>query len=54
VSVAAAGCEPVATLLDVAEEADVRHDVELRPASPVADGDLEDGDLVDDVLTGLR
>jgi hypothetical protein len=53
-SVAAAGCEPVATLLDVAEEADVRHDVELRPASPVADGDLEDGDLVDDVLTGLR
>jgi Carboxypeptidase regulatory-like domain len=41
-SVAAAGCEPVATLLDVAEEADVRHDVELTPASPVADGDLVD------------
>jgi hypothetical protein len=39
-SVAAAGCEPVATLLEVAEEADVRHDVELKPASPVADSDL--------------
>jgi Carboxypeptidase regulatory-like domain len=48
-SVAAAGCEPVATLLDVPEEADVRHDVELRSASPVADGDL-----VDDATSGLR
>jgi hypothetical protein len=48
-SVAAAGCEPVATLLDVAEEADVCHDVELTPASPVADGDL-----VDDAASGRR
>jgi hypothetical protein len=39
-SVAAAGCEPVATLLEVADEADVRYDVELKPASPVADSDL--------------
>jgi carboxypeptidase family protein len=49
-SVAAAGCEPVATLLDVAEETDVRHDVELRPASPVADSDL----VEDDAMSGLR
>jgi hypothetical protein len=48
-SVAAAGCEPVATLLDVAEEADVRYDIELTPASPVADGDL-----VDDAVSGRR
>jgi hypothetical protein len=48
-SVAAAGCEPVATLLDVAEEAEVRHDVELRSASPTADSDL-----VDDAISGLR
>jgi hypothetical protein len=59
-SVAAPGCEPVATLLDVAEEADVRHDVRLRPASPVADSDLADDDLADDdlvdddALSGLR
>jgi hypothetical protein len=49
-SVAAAGCEPVATLLDVADEADVRHDVVLEPASPVADSDLAD----DDAMSGLR
>jgi Carboxypeptidase regulatory-like domain len=48
-SVAAAGCEPAATLLDVAEEADVHYDVELTPASPVADGDL-----VDDAVSGRR
>jgi hypothetical protein len=39
-SVAAPGCEPVATLLEVADEVDLRHDVELKPASPVADSDL--------------
>jgi Carboxypeptidase regulatory-like domain len=51
-SVAAAGCEPVATLLDVAEEADVHHDVELTPASPVADAD---GDRIgDDAMSGRR
>lgn len=49
-SVAAAGCAPVASLLDVAEEAAVRHDVELRSASPVADGGLVD----DDAMSGLR
>lgn len=49
-SVAASGCAPVATLLDVAEEADVRHDVELEPASPVADSDMVD----DDAMSGLR
>jgi Carboxypeptidase regulatory-like domain len=49
-SVAAAGCQPVATILDVAEEADVRHDVELEPASPVADSDL----VEDDAMSGLR
>jgi hypothetical protein len=48
-SVAAAGCDPAATLLDVAEEADLRYDVELTPASPVADGDL-----VDDTVSGRR
>jgi hypothetical protein len=48
-SVAAAGCEPVATLLEVADEADVRHDVELKPASPVADSDL----VEDDAMSGL-
>jgi hypothetical protein len=49
-SVAAAGCVPVASLLDVDEEADVRHDVELAPASPVADDDL----VGDDAMSGLR
>jgi Carboxypeptidase regulatory-like domain len=49
-SVAAAGCEPVATLLDVADEADVRHDVVLEPASPVADSDL----VEDEAMSGLR
>ncbi|TWF76856.1 carboxypeptidase family protein [Pseudonocardia hierapolitana] len=49
-SVAAAGCEPVATLLDVADEADVRHDVVLEPASPVADSNL----VEDDAMSGLR
>jgi hypothetical protein len=49
-SVAAPGCEPVAALLEVADEADVRHDVELEPASPVAGGDpAEDG-----AMSGLR
>jgi hypothetical protein len=36
-SVAAAGCEPVASVLEVAEEAEVHHDVELAPATPVSD-----------------
>ncbi|GAA5132189.1 carboxypeptidase regulatory-like domain-containing protein [Pseudonocardia adelaidensis] len=49
-SVAAPGREPVAALLEVAEEAEVRHDVELKPASPVADGDL----VEDDAMSGLR
>ena len=55
-SVAAAGCEPVATMLDVAEEAEMRHEVGLMPASPVADADGDlDGDLVgDDVMSGRR
>jgi hypothetical protein len=49
-SVAAHGCRPVAVVLDVEEEADVRHDVELEPASPVAESDL----VEDDALSGLR
>jgi hypothetical protein len=49
-SVASSGCEPVATLLDVAEEADVRHDVVLAPATPVAESDL----VEDDAMSGLR
>jgi hypothetical protein len=49
-SVAAAGCEPVATLIDVSEEADVRHDVTLPPVMPVADDDL----AVDDAMSGRR
>jgi hypothetical protein len=49
-SVAAHGCRPVAVVLDVEEEADLRHDVELEPASPVADSDL----VEDDALSGLR
>jgi hypothetical protein len=40
VGAAAAGCVPVATLIDVADEADVRHDVMLEPASPVAESGL--------------
>jgi hypothetical protein len=48
-SVAAAGCEPVATLLDVVEEADVRHDVELKAATPVA----ESGGVEDDAVSEL-
>jgi Carboxypeptidase regulatory-like domain len=31
-SVVAAGCEPIAVLLEVPDEADLRHDVELEPA----------------------
>jgi hypothetical protein len=50
-SVAAAGCEPVATLLDVAEEADVRHDVELKPATPVADSDLVEDDAMSELAS---
>lgn len=38
-SVAAAGCEPNAVLVEVADEADLRRVVELRPASPTADHD---------------
>jgi hypothetical protein len=55
--VAAAGCEPVASLIDVTEEADVRHDVDLIPASPVAESadDLSTDDLsTDDVMSGQR
>jgi hypothetical protein len=48
-SVAAPGCEPVATLIDIPDEADVRHDVELEPATPVAEDHA-----VDDALSGLR
>jgi len=46
-SVAAPGREPVAALLEVAEEAEVRHDVRLGPA---ADGGL----VEDDAMSGLR
>ncbi|WP_343944403.1 carboxypeptidase-like regulatory domain-containing protein, partial [Pseudonocardia zijingensis] len=49
-SVAAPGREPVTAVLEVPEEAEVRHDVELRPAAPIADSDMVD----DDALTGLR
>jgi hypothetical protein len=48
-SVAAPGCVPTATLVEVTDEADVRHDVELTPASPVAGAEP-----VDDVVSGRR
>ncbi|GAA3073302.1 hypothetical protein GCM10010464_41730 [Pseudonocardia yunnanensis] len=35
-SVVAAGCEPIAVLLEVPDEADLRHDVELEPAGAQA------------------
>lgn len=49
-SVKAPGYEPVAALLEVAEEADVRHDIGLEQASSVADGDPAQ----DDAMSGLR
>jgi hypothetical protein len=48
-SVTAPGCEPSASLLEVAEEDDVRHDVELSPATPVADSAR-----ADDAMSRLR
>ncbi|MHA6626685.1 MSCRAMM family protein [Pseudonocardia sichuanensis] len=49
-SIAAPGCVPTATLIDVTEEAEVRHDVVLTPASPVAESEA----AVDDVMSGYR
>lgn len=43
-TVAAAGCEPIAILVEVGEEADLRRDLDLRPASPMADDDSDDLD----------
>lgn len=48
-SVAAPGCEPSASLLEVAEEDDVRHDAELSPATPVAESGR-----ADDAMSRLR
>jgi hypothetical protein len=45
-SVVAAGCEPIAILLDVPDEADLRHDVDLEPASVQAGYDRTDDDVV--------
>jgi hypothetical protein len=55
-SVAAAGCEPSVTLIEVTEEADVHHDVDLVPASPVAESadDVSTDDLSTDVMSGQR
>jgi Carboxypeptidase regulatory-like domain len=49
-SVVAAGCEPIAVLLEVPDEADLRHDVELEPAGVQAvyrpdDDEFEIGQL---------
>jgi hypothetical protein len=42
-SVAAAGCEPIAALLRVPDETDLRHDIDLDPADlPVATGSDDD------------
>ncbi|OZM84076.1 carboxypeptidase-like regulatory domain-containing protein [Pseudonocardia sp. MH-G8] len=49
-SVAAPGCQPTATMIDIVEEADLRNDVALTPASPVADADPATGD----VMSGYR
>jgi hypothetical protein len=51
-SVAAAGCEPVAMLVEVADEADVRRDVVLVPASPVADSELVEDDAMSELASG--
>jgi hypothetical protein len=45
-SVAAAGCEPVAILLEVPDETDLRHDVDLEPAGVQAGYDRTDDDAV--------
>lgn len=44
-SVAAAGCAPVAVLLQVPDETDLRHDVDLEPAVPQAP-EPDDDDIV--------
>jgi hypothetical protein len=49
-SVAAAGCRPAAVGLEVAEEADVHHDVDLVPVTPVTDSD--DGTMTGDAISG--
>jgi hypothetical protein len=49
-SVAAAGCEPIASLLDVPDETDLHHDVDLEPAAPTAEYDRSD----DDMMSGHR
>lgn len=56
-SVAAAGCVPAADFVEVPDEADLRHDVVLSPASPVATryDDAADLDPADDgMMTGQR
>jgi hypothetical protein len=45
-SVVAAGCEPVAILLDVPDEIDLRHDIDLEPAGVQAGSDRTDDDVV--------
>jgi hypothetical protein len=44
-SVVAAGCEPIAILLEVPDETDLRHDVDLEPAGVGASHDRADHDL---------
>lgn len=44
-SVVAAGCEPIAVLLEVPDEADLRHDVELEPAGVQAAYDPDDDEF---------
>jgi hypothetical protein len=45
-SVVAAGCEPIAILLDVPDETDLRHDVDLEPAGVQAGHNRTDDDVV--------
>jgi hypothetical protein len=44
-SVVAAGCEPIAVLLEVPDEADLRHDVELEPAGAQAAYEPDDDEF---------
>jgi hypothetical protein len=44
-SVVAAGCEPIAVLLEVPDEVDLRHDVELEPAGVQAAYDPDDDEF---------
>ncbi len=54
-SVVAAGCEPIAVVVDMADGADLQHDVELDPAGPSEKGlPICEDDRIDDLMIGRR